>query len=226
MILSFITSCGKNNGSLSPATSKIQFQVVNLSPDLQPVYLYVGLIKQNNNSYFTYPNPSGYFSLTNTSTPIQIRSANTLASGINIISIDTVVMHAYFKYTLFVTGLKADSSSSNKVSYIFTVDTAGPPPAGRGKIRFVNASPRSAAFDVYANDQVAFQNQAYKKVSPYILLPPGNYDFKVTPAGQTTVISTLPRFTVADGKVYTMYCRGVANGADSVAFGTGMITNR
>jgi len=226
MILSFITSCGKNNGNISPTLSKIQFQVANLSPDLQPVYLYIGTIKQNNNSYFTYPNPSGYFSLNTIGSPIQIRSANAQASTVNIFSIDTVIMHAYFKYTLFVTGLKADSSSSNKVSYIFTVDTAGPPPAGRGKIRFVNASPRSAPVDVYANDKVAFQNQGYKNVSPYILLPPGNYDFKVTPVGQSTVINTLPRFTIVDGKVYTMYCRGVANGADSVAFGTGMIINR
>ncbi|HWZ35994.1 MAG TPA: DUF4397 domain-containing protein [Mucilaginibacter sp.] len=219
MILSFITSCGKSNGGILPATSKIQFQVVNLSPDLLPVYLYVGTIRQNSNNFFTYPSPSGYFSLTNTATPIQIRSTRNLAT---YITIDSVIMHAYFKYTLFVTGIRADST----VVPIFTVDTASPPPAGRGKIRFVNASPRSAPVDVYANDKVAFQNRPYKNVSPYILLPPGNYDLKVTPAGQATVISTLPKFTIADGKVYTMYCRGVANGADSVAFGTGMIINR
>lgn len=226
MILSFITSCGKTAGTVSPAISKIQFQVVNLSPDLHPVYLYIGTIKQNNNGYFTYPNPSGYFSLNNTSSPIQIRPASSNTSSVNIFSIDTVVMHAYFKYTLFVMGLRADSSSVNKVSYVFTVDTAGPPPAGRGKIRFINGSPRSSGFDIYANDQIAFQNQVYKQPSKYILLPPGNYDFKVTPTGQNTVISTLPKFTIADGQVYTMYCRGLTNGADSVAFGTGMIINR
>lgn len=221
MILSFITSCGKTNG-VSPATSKIQFQVVNLSPDLHPVSLYVDNIIQNNRAYFTYPTPSGYFSLANTIPPIQIRSAVSQSSTVNIISLDTVTLHAYFKYTLFVIGINAD----NTIGSIFTVDTAAPPPAGRGKLRFVNASPRSAPVDVYANDKVAFQNQAYKKVSPYILLPPGNYDLKVTPTGQSTVISTLPKFTIADGKVYTMYCRGVANGADSVAFGTGIIINR
>lgn len=221
MVLSFITSCGKSNG-VTPATSKIQFQVVNLSPDLHPVYLYADNIIQDNRTYFTYPTPSGYFSLANPIPPIQIRSAVSQSSTVNIISLDTVNLHAYFKYTLFVIGMNAD----NTIGSIFTVDTAGPPPAGRGKIRFINASPRSTPVDIYANDKVAFQNQVYKNVSSYILLPPGNYDLKVTPAGQTTVISTLPKFTIADGKVYTMFCRGVANGADSVAFGTGMIINR
>lgn len=221
MTISFITSCGKNAGSISPATSHIEFQVVNLSPDLHPVSLYIGTYKQNNQSY-SYPNPSGYFSITNVSPPIQIRSAVSTESAVNILSIDTLIMHPYFKYSLFITGLKSDST----VTSFLTTDTAGPPPAGRGKIRFVNASPHSSAFDVSANDVIAFQNQPYKNISDYILIPPGNYDFKIMPAGQKTVISTYPKFTVMDGKVYTLFCRGVAGGADSVAFGTGIITNR
>lgn len=221
MTISFITSCGKNAGTVSPATSHIQFQVVNLAPDLHPVNLFIGSYQQSLQS-FSYPNPSGYFSITNVNPPIQIRSAVSTESGVNLLSIDTLIMHPYFKYSLFITGLKSDST----ITSFLTTDTAGPPPAGRGKLRFVNASPRSAGFDVLANDVKAFTNQTYKNVSDYILLPPGNYDLKVTPAGQTTVISTLPKFTIMDGKVYTMYCRGVANGADSVAFGTGIITNR
>lgn len=221
MTISFITSCGKNAGTVSPATSHILFQVVNLSPDLHPVNLYVGTYLQSNQPY-SYPNPSGYFSITNTNPPIQIRSAVSTESTVNILSIDTLIMHPYFKYSLFITGLKTD----NTVTSFLTIDTAGPPPAGRGKLRFINASPRSAGFDVMANDIKAFTNQTYKNVSKYILLPPGTYDLKVTPAGQSTVISTIPKFTIVDGKVYTMYCRGVANGADSVAFGTGIINNR
>ena len=221
MTISFITSCGKNKGTVSPATSNIQFQVVNLSPDLQPVYLYVGLIR-NSNTYYTYPNPSGYFSLNNINPPIQIRSTNPLITSTNIVSIDNVILHPYFKYTLFLTGLRADSG----VTSIFTVDTTTNPAAGRGKIRFVNASPHSTSFDVSANGVLAFKDQKYKNVSPFIEMPPGNYDFKVMPAGQGTVISTFPKVTIMDGKIYTLYCRGVAGGADSVAFGTGIIINR
>jgi hypothetical protein len=220
MVIPFIASCGKSGSTVSPSSSRIQMQVVNLSPDLQPVYLYVGLIKQNVVPY-SYPNPSGYFSLTNIDPPLQIRSANPLVSTTNFVSLDTV-LQPNFKYTLFVTGLRSDSS----VTSIFAVDTARNPTAGRGKIRFVNASPRSKGFDVTANGTIAFSGQTYKKVSKFIEVPPGNYNFKIMPAGEATVISTLQSVTIADGKVYTIFCRGVAGGADSVAFGTGVIINR
>jgi hypothetical protein len=219
MVIPFLASCGKSGG-ITPSSSRIQMQVVNLSPDLQPVYLYIGLVKQSLSAY-SYPSPSGYFSLTNIDTPIQIRSANPLISTTNFVSINTP-LQVNFTYTLFVTGLRADSS----ITSIFAIDTARNPTPGRGKIRFVNASPRSGAFDITANSTLAFKNQTYKNVSKFIEVPPGNYDFKVMPTGKSTVISDLPGVTIGDGKVYTIYCRGVAGGADSVAFGTGVIINR
>lgn len=221
MVVPFIASCGKSAGTVTPSTAKIQMQVVNLSPDLQPVNLYVGLIQQSTGG-FSYPYPSGYFSLTNINPPIQIRSYSATVSTTNLVSIDSVIFKPNFKYTLFVTGLRAD----NSVGYIFTVDTAVNPTTGRGKIRFVNASPRSGLLDITANDTLAFKASAYKSVSKFIELPAGNYNFKVKPSGSSTVISNFPAVTVVDGKLYTLYCRGVVNGADSVAFGMGVINNR
>ncbi len=219
MVLPFIASCGKND-SVSPSQSKIQMQVVNLSPDLQPINLLIGYIKQNNTP-FSYPNPSGYFSLNNLDTPIQIRSYSPLISSTNFVSLNTA-LKSNFKYTLFVTGLRSDST----ITSIFTVDTSATPAAGRGRVRFVNASPRSAGFDVTANGTPAFKNIAYTKVSSFIEMPAGTYDFKILPANSSTVISTLQSVTIVNGKVYTLYCRGIANGADSVAFGAGILNNR
>lgn len=219
MVIPFITSCGKN-AAVTPSGTNIQFQVVNLSPDLQPINLYVNYIKQNSGS-FSYPSPSGYFSLKNIDTPIQIRSALVSVSTVNLVSLNTA-LKPNIKYTLFVTGLRADSS----ITSIFTVDTASISTVGRGKIRFVNASPRSAGFDVTANGTPAFTNRTYKSVSPFIQVPPGTYDFKIMPTGTTTVISELANVTVLDGKIYTIFCRGIANGADSVAFGAGVISNK
>jgi hypothetical protein len=219
MIIPFIASCGKG-GEAAASASRIQFQVVNLSPDLQPVYLFVGDLQQGLIS-FSYPSPSGYFSLTNINPPIQIKSANQANATAVFIQLDTV-MKANYKYTLFLTGIKAEDS----VTSLFVTDTAAPPTAGRVKIRFVNASPHSMPLDITANDSALFRHQVYKNVSSFIQIPPGNYDFKVVPSGQSTVISDFPNVTVLDGKVYTLYCHGVSGGADSVAFGTGIINNR
>ncbi|MDB4924965.1 DUF4397 domain-containing protein [Mucilaginibacter sp.] len=218
MVIPFIASCGKNG--TAPAGSNIQMQVINLSPDLQPVNLYVSYIKQNTVP-FSYPSPSGYFTLKNIDTPVQIRSYNTNVSTTNFISLNTPLKNNY-KYTLFVTGLRADSS----ITSIFTIDTAATPAVGRGKIRFVNASPRSGAFDITVNGTMAFTNQGYKKVSNFIEVPPGNYDFKILPTGSGKVLADMPGTVILDGKVYTLYCRGIVGGADSVAFAGGILNNR
>jgi hypothetical protein len=218
MIVSFIASCGKT--SVSAAAAKIQMQVVNLSPDAQPIDLFVGYKKQNVVAY-SYPTPSGYFSLNDIDTPVQIRSHYASVSTTNFVSINTA-LKPNFKYTLCLTGLRADST----ITSIFTTDTATTPAAGRGKIRFVNASPRSPGFDITANGVMAFTNQTYKNVSKFLEIPPGTYDFKIMLTGTSNPISDLPGVIVLDGKVYTIYCRGIYGGADSVAFGAGVLPNR
>jgi hypothetical protein len=219
LIIPFVSSCGKSN-STSPAGSNIQFQVVNLSPDVLPVNLWVGFTRQNSISY-SYPAPSGYFSLTKIDTPIQLRSNFASVSSTNLVSLD-VLLQRNVKYTLFLTGFRADSS----LVPIFTVDTASNATVGRGKIRFINASPRSAGVDVTANGTIAFSNQLYKGVSKFIEIPPGTYEFKVLPTGSTNVIADLTSISILDGKVYTLYCYGVSGGVDSVAFNANIINNK
>src|SRR4051812_21280526 len=85
MVLPFISSCGKT-GTL-PASSNIQYQVLNLSTDVQPVDLYISNKKFNTTS-FRYPNASNYFTLTTIDTPFQIRSAQTTVSAVNLLSIN------------------------------------------------------------------------------------------------------------------------------------------
>ncbi len=220
MVITFIVSCGKS-GNTAPAGSNVQMQVINLSPDLLAVNLWVSYVKQNKTPY-TYPSPSGYFTLGNIDTPIQIRSYFASVSTTNLVSLNKV-LKPNLKYTLFITGLRADSS----ITSIFTVDTAAAPAVGRGKIRFVNASPHSNPLDITANGTLAFTNQVYKNISKFIEIPPGNYDFKIMPTGTTTnILADMPGVTISDGKIYTLYCHGISGGADSVAFSAGILSNK
>jgi hypothetical protein len=219
-IFCFISSCGKGKTVL-PVTSNTLYQVINLSPDLLPVDLYIDLTKRNSSS-FTYPNPSGYFSLASIDTPFQIRSSSVTVSTGNIIAIDTPLLKSNVKYTLFITGLR----SNNSIKYMLTIDTSATPTVGRGKVRFVNASPGSTPFDVTANSTLAFGNQPYRNVSKFIELPAGTYDFKIMLTGSSAnVISDLPGVTVQDGKLYTLYCRGIVGRTDSAAFGMSVLTH-
>jgi hypothetical protein len=59
-------------------------------------------------------------------------------------------------------------------------------------IRIFHASPNAPAVDVYANGNLIVKDLAYKQLSQYIPVPPGNYNIKVYPSGQITnpVINT------------------------------------
>ncbi|PJJ80170.1 DUF4397 domain-containing protein [Mucilaginibacter auburnensis] len=211
-------SCSNTNNVL-PVGANTQFQIVNLSPDLRPINLYVRFVKRN--VAYSYPTPSGYFGMTSIDTPLQIRSALASVSTANLISIDTI-LKANTKYTLFVTGLRADSS----ITGIFTVDTGSNTP-GRGKVRFVNASPGAVGLDVKANGTAAFANQEYKKVSKFIEMAPGSYDFVITPTGApANILRTLQKVSIQDGKLYTIYAHGIAGRRDSAAFNAGVLINR
>jgi len=75
-------------------------------------------------------------------------------------------------------------------------------------IRVLHASPNAPAVDVYANDNLIIKNLAFKELSEYIPVPPGNYNIKVFPTGVTTnpVIDT--NMYVPEDAVYTVAAIG------------------
>ncbi|MFI5161613.1 MAG: DUF4397 domain-containing protein [Sphingobacteriales bacterium] len=226
MIGTFISSCGKTSSSSATALN-IQYQVVNLSPDLGPISLYINYSIYNN-LHFIYPAPSGYFYLSSIATPFQIRPSpnqtgtTTVINTSNIFSLSDA-LKPNLKYTLFITGVNATHS----LDTLFLTDTGATPATGRGKVRFLNASPLSTGFDVLANGTLAFSNQQYNKVSKFVELPAGNYTFQVFNAGTITgVIGSEQNVTIQDGRLYTLYSYGIAGHTDSLAFGMATITNK
>jgi hypothetical protein len=224
----YLSSCGKS-GNASSVGLNVQFEVLNLSPNIQPVDLYLGFIKQNTNSY-SYPFPSGYFYLNSIDTPLQIRSSATTLASSNFFTINHLNFQANHKYSLFIVGsyLATDTASSTLTPVITLDDTTAIPPVGFGKIRFINGALQNTGIDVTANGTVAFSAVKFAGVSPYIALPAGNYVFQLNQTNAPGVIlsTSLGTTTIQDGHLYTMYSYGVPLHTDSSAFNAGIITNR
>ncbi|MFD1257466.1 DUF4397 domain-containing protein [Mucilaginibacter terrae] len=222
LVLPLLTSCGTSD-TVTPTNSNVQLQVLNLSPDSYPIELYMSTDKINN--AYRYSLTPAYFYLNKTDIPLQVRSTRSGDS--------TMIFYTYTggflpntRYSLFFTGLY----SNNSLKTIVTVDdTTSLPPVGKGgKIRFVNASLRSENVDIWVNGTVAIKNTAFATVSNYITLSPGNYTFRVYPAGTSaSSIAELPNVTVQDGRLYTLYSRGIVGKAttDTAAFGLGVLAN-
>ena len=215
--VSAITSCGKS--AASAAGLNIQYEIINLSPDLLPIdlYMHYNLV---NSSPFIYANSPAYFYLPTLDTPFQIRSHRFNTSALYT---RTDVFQSGAKYSLFFTGSVID----NSIKQIYTVDTATAPALGRGKVRFINASPSATGgLDVYANGTIAFSKAAYLSVSNFIELPVGNYDFQLNPSGSNTVLKDVTPVTIQDGRLYTLYAYGYTTRIDSAAFNGAYITNK
>lgn len=218
LFLCGVSSCGKG-GNASSVGLNTQFQIVNLSPDIQPVYLYQHYIRYSSTTY-TYPNSSGYFYLSTLEAPLQLRTATTAPTI--LLQFDNA-LKANRKYTMFITGYRKDSSF---VSSFILSDSTGLPPIGKGKVRFVHTSPGTAALDLRANDTLMVSGTTFNKVTPYYDLTAGNYNFTIRATRTPTKIeTTLQNITIQDGRAYTIYTKGVVGAADSLAFGAGVLTN-
>ncbi|OKS85024.1 DUF4397 domain-containing protein [Mucilaginibacter polytrichastri] len=232
IVVPLMASCGKSSdGTVNGYNS--QLTVANLSPDIGPVDLYINNNIQNGLTPYRYPTLGAYFYMNTVGYPIQIRSdtgnKSILSTGILnpdkktfklMVTDSTVNRNA--KYTLFVTGVKADG----KLNFLFLVDTSKLSGVGRGKVRFINASPRSGAFDVYANQTSLCANIALNAYSPFVEMPVGDYDFKIYATGDFSTVLGEVKQTVGDGKLYTIYTYGIVGRTDSAAFNTGIIINK
>jgi hypothetical protein len=216
-----VYACGKT--AVSKANLNIQYEIINLSPDLGTVNLFIDYLQVNKTPFKFNANQSlnqGYFYVPSTDTPYQIRSA--VGSLSPLFSRDDILKTGA-KYSLFIIG----DVANNTVQQILTVDTATSPKIGSGKIRFLNVSPtESGGLDVSINGYTIFPNVVYKKFSDYKEVPVGNYQVKINETGLTSFLQGPPNITVQDGKLYTIYSYGYSNRTDSATFNAAIITNK
>jgi len=217
-----ISSCAKQGGA-SPSGLNIQYRVFNLSPDMGPVNLFINFNQVNTlGNPFIFGADHGYFYVPSIVTPFQFRQATVAGTPILPLNRNDILVSGA-KYSLFITG----SYLNNSLYPIFTVDTATSPANGRGKLRFIDASPSATGgLDVFANDTLAFSGVTYKNVTKYIELPVGNYDIKIKPTGFTTTLNEQQVVTIQDGRLYTLYAYGYTTRSDTAAFNAAIITNK
>ena len=188
--------------------------VIHASPDAPGVDLLVDDKIAGSNLQF--PGNTGYLPVTATTHNIKVNVAGTATT---VIEADLDFMRDK-SYSAFAVDTVAT------ISPLVLEDNLSAPAAGYAHVRFIHLSPNAPAVDITTTDgTVVFGNKAFKEYTDFTPLPAGTYDLEVRLQGTNTVVLPLNGITLEDGKIYTVFAKGLVNGDGAQALGAQIIVN-
>ncbi len=207
-------ACDDDDDPVTPPAPKASLNVTHTVPDLAPVDVLIDDSRMDED--LAYTNSTGYFQVNAGSHNVKLNAANTT----NVIVQRDLSFPADSKSSILVVG------TNTSVETLEIVDDLSAPAPGQAKVRFLHASPNAPAIDFTTNvGTPVFTDYTFKEYSPFTSMDAGTYDFDVRPAGTSTVVYSMPDVVLVEGKIYTIYTKGLVNGIGEEAFGTELIVN-
>lgn len=136
---------------------------------------------------------------------------------------DVVKLVPDFGYTVFVVD-KFDA-----IDLLTLQDDLALPAAGKAKVRFVNLSPDGGALNLAINGAATdlADNRAFKEFSAFVPVDAAeNVTFNVKNKATGAVEATISGVKIEDGKIYTIYAKGLKANADDTRFGAAIFTHK
>lgn len=212
--IALFTACSDDETPVSPVVEKSQVKVVHASPDAPGVDLLLDNAKSGTN--LTFPNNTGYLSVNSGTRNVKV---NVTGTSTTVIQAD-LPFAANKNYSIFAV---------NKVASLEPLvleDDLRAPANGKSHVRFIHLSPDAPAVDItLTNGTVLFNNYTFKRASSFTPLDAGTYNLQVRLAGTSTVVLNLPGITLSNGKIYTVFAKGLVNGTGGQALGAQIIVN-
>ncbi len=209
-----LTSCNDDDDELQPGANVM---VVHASPDAPSVDLLID-DKKVNTSALSYPNNTGYLSVSSGTRNVKVNAAGTSTTVIN----GNLDLESGRSYSVF-----AINTLSNIEPLILEDDLASPA-NGRAHVRFLHLSPDAPAVDIAVqNGPTLFSNRAFKSATAFTPVDAGTYTLEVRLAGTNTTVLTVPNVMLENGAIYTVFAQGFANPAsgNTNTLGAGAIRN-
>jgi hypothetical protein len=144
---------------------------------------------------------------------------NVAGTATTVINADLPVT-AGGNYSVFANGQVAS------INALVLADDLTTPAAGKAHVRFIHLSPDAPAVDVaVTGGPVLFADKSFRQYTAFTPVDSGTYDLEVRPAGSSTVVLALPGVTLQNGKIYTVFARGLLGGSGAQALGAQIIVN-
>ena len=205
---------GKASLDLEAAATKSKVLVVHASPDAPGVDLLVdGKIAGTN---LEYPKNTGYLEIPSGDRSIAVNPTGTQKSVIEA----KLPFEASKAYSIFAVNVVA------KIEPLRLEDNLAPPAKGKAHVRFVHLSPDAPAVDVaLKGGAVVFGNKAFKQFTAFTPVDAKTYDFEVRLAGKSTVALPLNGIKLEEGKIYTVFARGLLSQKGAKGLGAQIIVH-
>lgn len=204
---------GQAYADLSPATALVK--VVHASPDAPGVDLYVDGAKAGMNLMF--PANTGYLTVAAGTRSVKVTPSGSMTAVIE----GSLRFDARRSYSVFATG------TLGNLQPLVLEDNLASPAAGNAHVRFLHLSPDAPAVDITTTDgTVVFGNVSFRGYSEFTPLPAGTYNLEVRLAGTSTKVLDLPGIALANGKIYTVFARGLVSGSGAKALNAEIIVNK
>jgi hypothetical protein len=206
-----LAACKNNDEVFAPAVSSF-FNVVNASADTLNIYL--NGTRQNNRSGLSPGGQSYYLIVPAGQQSYQFKKAG----NADVLFSRALTLKDSVNYTIYIAGETVDKTFTT-IDSLHT-DTV----KNTAQVRFVNVSADAGNLDVFVGDTVNFKSRAYKSSSVFLPMRSGQKEVKILQTGTTTLkIDTLITFRA--GGIYTLFSRGLVNGAGNKAFKVGVVIN-
>ncbi len=184
------------SGEVEPTA---QLRVVHASPDAPSVDVYVDGDPVLTN--VPYQASSAYLEVPAGARRIQVNAAGTSTTVIDV----TPTFAEGSASTVIATGLVAS------IAPLLLTDNLANPASGNVKVRLVHGAPSAPVVDIYvtapgadlATSTPALSDVPFEAASPYLEVPAGTYQVRITPANTTTVAIDTGAITLSSGQIRT-----------------------
>ena len=191
-------ACDDDDDNTGPE-GEARIRVVHASPDAPEVD--VLLDDTEVLSDVPYLVASGYLETSAGDHNLKVNAAGTTTT---VIDADATLVDGT-DYTVIASGLVAE------IEPIVLEDDNSAPAAGNVRVRAIHGAPSAPAVDVYVTAPEVdldaatpvLTNVAFGAVAPYLEVPAGDYQVRVTPAGTKIVVIDSGALTLASGQVRT-----------------------
>jgi hypothetical protein len=171
-----------------------------------------------NNAALTYPNNTGYLTVSPGTRNVKVNAAGTSTTVIN----GNLDLESGRSYSVF-----AINTLSN-IEPLILEDDLTSPASGRAHVRFLHLSPDAPAVDIAVqNGPTLFSNRAFKSATAFTPVDAGTYTLEVRLAGTSTTVLTVPNVMLESGAIYTVFAQGFASppAGNTNTLGAGAIRN-